>query len=52
MIAHFGGFVDRIDLIIDAGERGGGTPSTVVTFVNDVPYILREGALSRTELGL
>jgi L-threonylcarbamoyladenylate synthase len=52
MIAHFGQFADRIDLIIDAGERPGRTPSTVVTFINGTPYVIREGALSRAELGL
>ncbi len=48
MIPHFGLFAHHIDLIIDAGERGGGTPSTVVTFIQGVPYVIREGAL-RTE---
>ncbi|MDB5195062.1 MAG: hypothetical protein JWO84_246 [Parcubacteria group bacterium] len=52
MLRHFGQFAPYIDLIIDAGERGGGVPSTVITFIKGVPYILREGALSRAELGL
>lgn len=50
MIEHFGQFAEHLDLIIDAGERGGGMPSTVVTFIQSVPYVLREGAISRSEL--
>lgn len=42
----------HIDLVIDAGERSGGVPSTVVTFIDEIPYVLREGALSRATLGI
>lgn len=53
LIWHFGTDIEHIDLIIDAGERSGGTPSTVVSFVHgDTPKILREGKLTREELGL
>lgn len=51
IIAQLGMGAHHVDLVIDAGERGGGTPSTVITFVNETPYILREGAISREELG-
>lgn len=52
LMAHFGLSLGQIDLIIDGGERAGANPSTVVSCVGDVPYVLREGALSRAELGL
>ncbi len=42
----------HVDLVIDAGERAGGRPSTVVLYTGDTPYVLREGAISREELGL
>ncbi len=51
VITHFGPDAIGIDLIIDDGERAGGNPSTVVTFVDGVPYIIREGVLSRETLG-
>ncbi len=52
ILSQFGQFSHLIDMVIDAGERAGGTPSTVVTFIDGTPYILREGAISREELGL
>lgn len=52
ILAQFGPRISEIDLVIDAGERAGGAGSTVVTFREGVPYILREGLISRTELGL
>ena len=52
MVSHFGPEARYIDLIIDAGPRSGGTPSTVITFIDGVPYVLREGAIPRSELGL
>lgn len=52
LVDHFSGFLDHIDLIIDGGERTGRVPSTVVTFIDGIPYVLREGMLSREELGL
>lgn len=53
IITHFGADIEHVDLIIDAGERSGGAPSTVVSFVHGhPPKILREGKLTREELGL
>ena len=52
ILAQFGSLVDEIDLVIDAGERRGGTGSTVVTFRDNNPYIVREGILSKEMLGL
>lgn len=49
--AHFGEGAD-IALIVDGGTRAGGTPSTVVSFLQDSPKVLREGKLSAAELGL
>ncbi|MFZ1987962.1 MAG: L-threonylcarbamoyladenylate synthase [Minisyncoccia bacterium] len=51
MLVHFGARIRDIDLLIDAGPRDAGVPSTVVTFVNGEPRILREGAISKAELG-
>ncbi len=42
---------DRIDLIIDGGRCFPGEESTIVDVTGVVPRLLREGALSREELG-
>ncbi len=42
----------QIALAIDAGERAGGIPSTVVAYMGGSLCILREGALSGEELGI
>lgn len=42
----------HIDLVIDDGPREGGKPSTVVAVIGDAAYVLREGRLSREELGI
>lgn len=52
IIAHFGNDIQHIDLCIDDGPRDGGRASTVVSFVTDPPHIIREGAISREDLGL
>jgi L-threonylcarbamoyladenylate synthase len=52
ILAQFGARIGEIDLVIDDGPREGGTPSTVVTCVTNTPHILREGALSKADLGL
>lgn len=52
LMEHFGMNLGQIDLIIDGGERPGASPSTVISCVGETPYVLREGALSRAELGL
>jgi L-threonylcarbamoyladenylate synthase len=52
ILRQFGSLIHEIDLVIDAGERSGGKASTVVTFKGTTPYILREGVLSKEDLGL
>lgn len=52
ILAQFGAAQDRIDLVIDDGPRRGGVPSTVVRATGNGLEILREGALSHSELGL
>jgi L-threonylcarbamoyladenylate synthase len=41
---------DKIDLIIDGGPAPGGKPSTVLDTTTNPPTLIREGALSRSEL--
>jgi len=52
ILAQFGELASAISIVIDDGERNQGTPSTIVSCVTEVPVILREGVLSREELGL
>jgi L-threonylcarbamoyladenylate synthase len=52
ILRHFSQELPQIAVVIDGGPRSEGRPSTVVSCVGDTPYVLREGALSRTELGL
>jgi L-threonylcarbamoyladenylate synthase len=52
ILAQFGEDAEKIDLVIDGGARGGEVPSTVVRVVEGEPEIVREGALSREDLGL
>jgi L-threonylcarbamoyladenylate synthase len=42
---------DKIDLIIEGGRCPGGIESTIVDITGEMPRILREGAISRQELG-
>ena len=35
-----------VDLVLDAGHAPGGEPSTIMSFDNDVPVLLRAGALA------
>ncbi|MDP2816262.1 MAG: Sua5/YciO/YrdC/YwlC family protein, partial [Rectinemataceae bacterium] len=52
VLMQFGHEVNDIALAIDDGDRNGKKPSTVVTTVDGVPFVLREGALSKESLGL
>lgn len=52
VLEQFGNHVHEISLVIDGGERRGEHPSTVVQVTGDTPYVLREGALSRAQLGV
>ena len=45
-------FGDNLDLIIDGGRVSGGVESSIVDFSGDSPKLLREGAISRSELEL
>lgn len=47
VIAAFQGMVD---LIVDGGETGGISPSTLVDLTSSKPVILREGAIPRSSL--
>lgn len=49
---HFGPSIAHIGLVIDAGELPDSPASSVVRCTDDTPYLLREGALSRSALGL
>ncbi len=52
IVIAFGPRTELIDLVIDDGPRAGGVGSTVVRYTDDTPQILREGRISREELGL
>lgn len=41
---------DRIDLLIDAGHTPGGAPSTIVDATGGYPVLVREGAVSWSEI--
>jgi L-threonylcarbamoyladenylate synthase len=44
--------INEIDLVIDGGELSNAVPSTVVSFMFKKPLVLREGKITRAELGL
>ena len=44
-------FGDKIDLVIDGGRCPGGKESTIVDVTGEIPVILREGAISKEEIG-
>lgn len=52
IIRNFAHKIALIDLFIDAGPRSSEPASTVIAFVGGAPRILREGAVSKEELGL
>lgn len=52
ILAQFGPGICHIDLVIDAGPRDSRQASTVVSVVGDRVYVLREGAISKGDLGL
>lgn len=52
VIAHLGPSARYIDLVVDDGPREGGVPSTVVAIVGEEAYMLREGVLSKADLGI
>ncbi len=52
LLAHFGPKMGDIDLYIDDGPRSGGVGSTVVSCLSTLPVLLREGAISKKDLGL
>jgi L-threonylcarbamoyladenylate synthase len=47
VIDYFG---SQVDLVIDGGRARGGTPSTVVDCTVEPPSVLREGAISYSEI--
>lgn len=52
IMREFAHDLHQIALIVDDGPRRSRFPSTVVTCVTDTPHVLREGAITRKELGL
>lgn len=50
IIEQFGYLADSISLSIDAGERTGGVPSTIVSCTEGGYSVLREGAITRREI--
>ena len=52
IVAAMGPNAHYIDLVIDDGPRAGGVGSTVVLYTGEKPLILRDGVLSRAELGI
>lgn len=52
ILTQFGASANMIDLVIDAGPRVGGVGSTVVRVIGEEIEILREGALTASDLGL
>lgn len=52
IIIAMGARTELVDLVIDDGPREGKSASTVVLYTGETPLILRDGALSRTELGI
>ena len=52
ILQQFGEKANEISFIIRDGEKPIGKPSTIVRFVEDSPELIREGALSREDLGL
>ena len=52
IMREFARELHEIALIIDDGPRTSRHPSTVVTCVTDTPHVLREGAITRAELGM
>ncbi|MEW6584189.1 MAG: L-threonylcarbamoyladenylate synthase [Nitrospirota bacterium] len=43
-------FGEGIDLLVDAGETPGGSPSTIVDLTGDNPRIVREGAIKERDI--
>lgn len=41
---------DKVDLVLDAGELGGQKPSTLIRLLTDKLWILRQGAVTQTQL--
>lgn len=52
IVIAMGPRTELIDLVVDDGSREGTAASTVVLFTGDTPLVLRDGALSRRELGI
>ena len=52
LMRHFAHQLHQIALIVDGGPRTSRFPSTVVSCVGPTPYVLREGALTKDQLGL
>lgn len=42
--------VNSVDIVVDGGELTGTVPSTVISVVNEIPELLRDGAISRMRI--
>lgn len=52
IVNQFGNDACHIALAVDDGPRAGNVGSTVVTVASGTPFVLREGKITRAELGL
>ncbi len=52
ILAQFGRSIEHIDLVVDAGPRDSGRPSTVVSVNGNQVFVLREGAIPKEKLWL
>lgn len=52
IIEQLAGTLPGIALTVDAGEKSGTMASTIVRITSDAPEVLREGMLTREDLGL
>ena len=43
-------FEGKVDCFIDNGESELGIPSTVIRIIDNIPHILRQGAISEEEI--
>ncbi len=52
IIVSLGAESQLVDLVVDDGPREGVLASTIVLYTGETPLVLRDGALSREELGI
>jgi L-threonylcarbamoyladenylate synthase len=52
ILQQFGHDIHDVTLAIDDGDRLGGVGSTIISCLTETPHMLREGLLSKAELGI